>query len=232
MGRFLFLYIFCICTLSAETHFILMGAPGAGKGTLTRYLKEHDSFEHLCVGDLLRDEMARDTDYGRTFNQYVRSGELVPTELFFQFFENKVSTSLANGKQLIIDGIIQSQENIDFIDDLLRRYEIVDSTFFIYLNVDRDTAFERLVGRRICEECHLSYPLNCAEEFCASCNSRLVKRLDDTNETIMRRINRFYGSTIKLLPQFFSRQKFIEIDGTLDLNTLLFSYSQILQEIS
>ena len=88
-----------------EPHVLLMGAPGAGKGTLTKYLLQSGQFVHLCVGDLLRDEIDKKTAIGSLFKSYVEAGELVPKEELFSFFEHKFTEALKEKKRLIIDGI-------------------------------------------------------------------------------------------------------------------------------
>lgn len=227
----MFLLILAAPVLHANTHFLLMGSPGSGKGTLTQFLKENGDYEHLCLGDLLRREIALGTPLGIIFDNYVKSGDLVPNELLFPFFESCFSDALAANKKLIVDGMVQSKANVEFFDSLLEKYGLENEFNYVYLNIDRNTALERLLGRLVCEDCGRIYQAS-NMSFCEQCNGQLVKRIDDQNETILKRIKRFFESTIYLIDHYRSRSCFFEFDGNLDLDELLNQYFQLFLEQS
>jgi adenylate kinase len=224
--RLLFLLL-CVASNIDAQHFFLMGSPGSGKGVTTKYLQEQGSYRHLCLGDLLRREIELGNPNGMLIDTIIKAGELVPNELMFSLFEEHFSTALLNHESVIIDGLVQSQDNVDFFDTLLIKYDLEHDFTYIYLNVTKEVALERLLGRLMCGDCDSIYDAKSNLKNCTLCQGLLVKRIDDTNETILKRINRFFGKTIHLVDHYRSKPDFIELDGNLDKEELYLLLSQL-----
>lgn len=224
---FLLICIFCHAIALGENHFLLMGSPGAGKGTLTSFLMKNDDFCHLCLGDLLREEIKNGTPIGLIAKEFVEAGELVPKELMMELFEQKFIEALEVKKRVIVDGLVQSEYNISYFDDLLMRLHLENDIYYVYLKITPEAAFDRLLGRWVCEQCGAIFHENSIHDVnCKDCGGNLVKRLDDKNDVIVKRIKRFFESTLPLIDYYRNKNLFFEINGESDLNTLYSEYRQ------
>lgn len=220
-------FLLFITSFAEGRHYFLMGSPGSGKGMVTKHLQEQGAYTHLCLGDLLRREIELGKPNGVLIDGIIKAGELVPNELMFSLFEDHFSTALLNHESVIVDGLVQSQDNVDFFDTILQKYGLEDDFTYIYLNVTQDVALERLLGRLVCENCGLIYHTKSNLLSCPECQGILVKRMDDTNETILKRINRFFGKTIYLVEHYRTKPSFLELDGNLDQKELCLLLSQL-----
>lgn len=194
--------------VGAADYICLMGAPGSGKGTLSTFLKEHKPYVHICLGDLLREEIAQGTPEGLLCKALVQNGELVPNEIMFAIFRRRFEANL--DKPMIIDGLVQSKENIEFFDQLLAEHDLSDSFYFVYLNIPKEVVENRLLKRCVCPVCQIPYRTS---GNCSQCGTPLEKRLDDQEITIKKRIDRFFNKSIHLIDFYRNRDHFIEFNG-------------------
>ena len=213
--------------LEGGTLILLMGSPGAGKGTFSNFLKKNGHFIHLCFGDILREEINANTEQGNIFKSYVTNGALIPSNLSFPFFESHFVQNLSQNENIIIDGIVQSDENVKFFDFLINKYHLDNDIYYVYINVDYNTALERLFTRMICRACNQVFSSYDHTHFCPICHNILEKRIDDNDKTILNRLDRFWNSTIFLIDHYRKNPNFYEFDGTKDIKFLENEYRSI-----
>jgi len=174
---------------------ILFGPPGAGKGTQSRHLlKKLNSFQ-ISTGDMLRNEIKKDTDVGKKIIDDMKSGKFVNDEIINRLIQNVIFDPEKKDK-LIFDGYPRSLSQAKNLDLLLNKSkQKIDFIFF--LNVNKDTIIKRLEKRKILE-----------------------KRSDDDSDTILKRYDTYMETTKPVLNFYSKKPNFYEIDGTLEINEI------------
>ena len=172
---------------------ILLGAPGAGKGTQAELLVKKLSIPAISTGNMLREAMANGTELGKKAKQYMDEGALVPDELILGIVADRVAQSdCANG--FILDGVPRTIAQAEAIETMGIRIDKV-----LELSVADDVIVERMSGRRVCEKCGASYHIVAvppkAEGVCDVCGGELVTRKDDKPETVKNRLAVYHRET-------------------------------------
>ncbi|MEO0240320.1 MAG: adenylate kinase [candidate division WOR-3 bacterium] len=190
--------------------FIFIGPPGSGKGTQAKKLAEFLNYSFISTGDILREEVKRNTKIGKFAKEYMEKGLLVPDDLMLKI----IKKNLKKGIRFILDGFPRTIEQAKGLDEILRKKSLKIEKVF-YLNVDEDEIIKRLSSRRVCPLCKRIYnllverPKN--DEICDICNVKLILRDDDKEEVIKKRIEVYKKDTEKLINYY--KDKLIEIDG-------------------
>ncbi len=195
---------------------VLLGPPGAGKGTQAKRLAAAYELLHLSTGDLLRDEVARGTELGREAEGYMKRGELVPDALVGKMLLARLHSQQA-AAGCAFDGYPRNLEQAGLLDGLLaelnRRVDIA-----LYLNVPDQALLERLTGRRSCPSCGAVYHVVThppkVEGVCDTCGGALVQRADDREEVIRERLRVYHQQTAPLLEHYRARGALREVAGT------------------
>ncbi|MFB6134558.1 MAG: adenylate kinase [Halanaeroarchaeum sp.] len=185
---------------------LLLGAPGAGKGTQSRRLVEEFGLEHITTGDALRENKDMDTEYG-TPREYMEAGDLVPDPVVNEIVE----AAIQDADGFVLDGYPRNETQVEYLDDITT----LDAV--LYLDVDEAELVDRLTGRRVCEDCGANYHVefNPPEEpgVCDECGGDLYQRDDDTEETARDRIETYRESTEPVIEYFREQGTLVEIDG-------------------
>ncbi|MEO0267225.1 MAG: adenylate kinase [candidate division WOR-3 bacterium] len=190
--------------------FIFIGPPGSGKGTQAKKLAEFLNYSFISTGDILREEVKRNTKIGKFAKEYMEKGLLVPDDLMLKI----IKKNLKKGIRFILDGFPRTIEQAKGLDEILKKKSLKIEKVF-YLNVDEDEIIKRLSSRRVCPLCKRIYnllverPKN--DEICDICNVKLILRDDDKEEVIKKRIEVYKKDTEKLINYY--KDKLIEIDG-------------------
>lgn len=187
---------------------ILLGAPGAGKGTVAERAEHELDFVVLSTGNLIRDNIAKDTDLGKNFKKYTSKGELVPDELICSLVKEWLLTQVKAGKKIILDGFPRTAVQAKYLHDLTKN-ELKDYTVrFIELQVSDDEVVRRISNRLTCSNkaCQAVYRPedfeNLAQAVCKRCGARLIKREDDCEEVVRERL-RVHKETNAPLIEFY-----------------------------
>jgi adenylate kinase len=192
-------------------HILLLGAPGAGKGTQSKRLADEFGVEHVTTGDALRankgmDISDMDTEYD-TPGAYMDAGELVPDKVVNAIVEEALTA--ADG--YVLDGYPRNLDQAEFLS------EITDLDAVIYLAVDNEVLIDRLTGRRVCEGCGENFHVEFAppEEpgVCDECGGDLVQREDDTEETARERLSVYEENTAPVVEHYREEGVLTEVDG-------------------
>ena len=182
---------------------ILLGAPGAGKGTQAELLVEKLGIPAISTGNMLREAMRNGTDLGKQAKQYMEAGELVPDELILGIVAERVSQNdCANG--FILDGVPRTLAQAEALDAKGVRIDHVVS-----IEIADDVIEGRMTGRRVCSKCGASYHIVAnppkAEGICDLCEGELIVRKDDAPETVRHRLEVYHAST-EVLKRYYEAQ--------------------------
>ena len=197
---------------------ILLGAPGAGKGTQAELLMQELSIPAISTGNMLREAMRNGTDLGNQVKQYMESGSLVPDELILGIVAERVLESdCKNG--FILDGVPRTLAQAEALDAKGVRIDHVVS-----IEVDDSVIEGRMTGRRVCSKCGASYHIVANPSktvgICDLCGEALVIRKDDAPETVRHRLEVYHAST-EVLKRYYEQQgKLRLINGEQDINAI------------
>lgn len=193
-------------TLKRPRYIVLMGGPGAGKGTLATRISTALKLEHLSMGDLLRREKSSGSPLGKEVAGYVDTGQLVPDELAMRLLDSELSKwRYRNGA--IFDGFPRRISQAKLLDEFLTRLR-TEISQVIYLDISQEDLIERLAFRRTCSnpECGRSYHLKFEPPKepgrCDECHSQLYQRPDDNADVIADRLAVFQQQTLPLLDYY------------------------------
>jgi adenylate kinase len=194
----------------AGKHIVLLGPPGAGKGTQAKRIVERTGVAHLSTGDILRDEVAKGSELGRNAKQYMERGELVPDDLILGMIGGRIDRA-ASG--FLLDGFPRTVPQAEALD----RLTTLDAVFNIELS--REEVLRRLTARRVCEGCGAIYNLHFDPPEdptrCSACGGRLIQRSDDRAEVIENRYDVYQQSTAPLIQYYERRGLLHRLDGAL-----------------
>jgi adenylate kinase len=201
---------------------VLLGAPGAGKGTQAEALSKHLDVPHIATGDLFRAARQSETDIGNIAAGYMDRGELVPDEVVVRMLLERISLPDAQ-KGYLLDGFPRTLDQAKSLSDALEQNNsTLDAV--LYLNVSNGELIERLSGRWICRKCQTPYhaisapPKNAGT--CDRCEGELYQREDDQEETVRTRLNIFEKDTAPLIHYYKSQGILSEILGEGDVKDI------------
>ncbi len=201
---------------------VLLGPPGAGKGTQAAILTDHYKVLHLATGDLLREEVAKVSELGLKAKGYMEKGELVPDELVIDMVINKLNSPEAE-KGFILDGFPRNVAQAEAFGKRLVE-KIINLDSVIYLETSEDIIVKRLSGRRICRACGAVYHVvnipPKVKGVCDKCGGELYQRKDDTIETIKNRLEVYNQQTAALIDYYKKENKLFIVSGDVDAREL------------
>jgi len=182
---------------------VLLGAPGAGKGTVAKLLSEIDGSVQISTGDILRAAVKDGTDLGKKAKEYMDAGDLVPDSLIMEIMEVRLREDDC-GKGFILDGFPRTIPQAESLEGLLGRLGIA-LDFVANLEVPRDVILDRLTTRRTCSnpECQEIYNIKSnpptPDGMCKKCGSPVIQRDDETEEAILNRLETYSDKTAPLI---------------------------------
>lgn len=194
---------------------LLIGIQGCGKGTQAKILEENFGWKHITTGNLLRENIERQTELGLTAKKFMDIGELVPDKYVFQIVED----ALANAKDgTILDGFPRNMEQLKYLEKNFTIDKVV------LLELSDEKALERVSSRRNCVDCKKDYNLLYSKPkvdgICDACGGKIVQRDDDHEVAIMKRIEKFYDDTSDVISYFSDEGKLIRVQADDPINTI------------
>jgi adenylate kinase len=201
----------------SEFNLILLGPPGAGKGTQAERLREDFGLPHISTGDILRAEVAEGSELGNEAKRYMDAGDLVPDEVIVGMITQRVASPDARDG-FLLDGFPRNKEQADALADALARLER-RLTAALLIDVPDDELVRRLAGRRVCVRnpshiYHVEFDPPKHEGVCDQDGSRLMQRDDDKEETIRRRLQVYHSQTEPLIDHYDHAGLLRRFDGT------------------
>jgi len=213
---------------------VLLGPPGAGKGTQAKRLEDRHALVQLSTGDMLRAAVAAGTDLGRKAGAIMERGELVPDDLVIGLIAERMDAEGAP-KGFILDGFPRTIGQAEALDRLLEeRRKTVDRV--IVIAVDDDALVARITGRFTCAECgegyHDLYKQPKVAGVCDRCGStKFTRRPDDTEEVVRARLQAFHAQTEPLIGYYQRQGKVASVDGMADIETVQKEIDQALEGV-
>ena len=195
---------------------VIMGTPGAGKGTQAKLLQEHFDIPQISTGDILRRAAKEGTTFGKRAKKYMDRGELVPDSVILDIVEERLSADDCH-KGFLLDGFPRTVVQAEAFQTMLdRQNQVLDGA--VSLRVPRQKLVARLSGRRTCRQCgamyHVRFNPPKKEGVCDQCGGDLYQRADDREETIEARMEVYDRETAPLLEHFRQKGLLREVDGS------------------
>ena len=208
---------------------ILFGPPGAGKGTQSQYLVESCNYTQISTGDLLRDEIKKNTELGKEILSKVDVGDFVNDEIVNSLIDEIVSNKKYHNK-LIFDGYPRNISQAKNLDNIMSKNNQSIGAI-IYLDVTRDIIEKRILGRIVCEKCNVTLNEYLDNEQIKNhkCgNEYLKKRKDDNSKTIINRYDTFVKETNPLLDYYSKKTTFYKVDASVKIEEITAKIAKIL----
>ena len=209
---------------------IMLGAPGAGKGTQAKKIAAKYSIPHISTGDIFRANIKDGTALGMEAKSYMDKGQLVPDELTVKILLDRVAKEdCKNG--YVLDGFPRTIPQADVLDEAVTKLgEKID--FAINVDVPDENIIRRMSGRRACLKCGATYHIVSIppkkEGICDACGEELVIRDDDKEETVKARLEAYHKQTQPLIDYYNNKGILKEVDGTKDMNDVFADIVDIL----
>ena len=193
---------------------VLLGAPGAGKGTLCKYIVEKYGLPHLSSGDILRVHRAKGTKLGKQAQTYMDSGALVPDDIIIAMMLDEIDKSPKGG--FVLDGFPRTVNQAAGLDKAFAaKKHNIDA--ILNLAVDEDVIVRRITGRRICPKCAAVYHIENMKPridgICDIDGTKLIQRPDDTAEVVKTRLKNYNEQTAPLVDYYKRKNKIFDIDA-------------------
>jgi adenylate kinase len=209
---------------------VLLGPPGAGKGTQAKSISNRYSIPHISTGDIFRKNISENTPLGIEAKSYMDNGQLVPDEVTINMVKDRLQQDdCKNG--YLLDGFPRTVHQAEALDNFLTgREESIDTALLI--EVPKEFILERMTGRRVCPSCGASYhikfnpPTN--DGKCDLCGSDVIQRKDDTEETVKERLDVYENQTQPLIDFYKNKKQLSVVDGTQAINEVFESICKIL----
>ncbi|MCR2043510.1 adenylate kinase [Anaerosalibacter massiliensis] len=194
---------------------VLLGPPGAGKGTQASAIIEKYNIPHISTGDILRSNIKEGTDLGKKAKAYMDKGQLVPDELVVSIVKDRLlEDDCKNG--FLLDGFPRTVNQAEALDEELANMKL-KLDHVINIEVESSELIKRAIGRRICKECGATYHIEFnppkKEGKCDICDGELYQRDDDTEETVSRRIEVYLKETSPLIDYYTKKGIIFSVDG-------------------
>lgn len=194
---------------------ILLGAPGAGKGTQAVRLAKRYNIPHISTGDIFRSNIKERTPIGIVAKSYIDKGQLVPDEVTIQIVKERLEKDdCKNG--YLLDGFPRTVSQAEALDG----FSEIDSV--VNIDVPLHKLMRRITGRRVCGKCGESYHIDYLDgsTSCKKCDGELIQRADDNEETVGKRLEVYEKQTAPLIDHYKSKGKLIDIDGDGDIDSV------------
>jgi adenylate kinase len=213
---------------------LIMGLPGAGKGTQAEYISKKYEIPHISTGDMLRAEIKEETPLGLEAKGHIESGNLVPDEVIVGIILDRFNKSDCK-KGFLLDGFPRTEVQAEELDKMLEElHRTIDAV--LYIEVDQEKLVQRITGRRICKECGASYHVifNQPKEInvCNSCSGELIQRSDDNEETVRKRIEVNSTQQQSLLEYYDGQGCLFKINGLNPIHEVFTDIETVLNKFS
>ncbi|WP_274941434.1 adenylate kinase [Chordicoccus furentiruminis] len=209
---------------------IMLGAPGAGKGTQAARVAERFRIPHISTGDIFRANIKNGTELGKKAKSYMDAGELVPDELVCDLVADRIAQPDC-GEGFILDGFPRTIPQAEALDEAVRKAG-TPIDFAVDIEVPDEHIISRMGGRRACVSCgatyHVVYNPPKKEDVCDRCGGKLVLRDDDRPETVKNRLDVYHAQTQPLIDYYKDKKVLVTVDGTQSMDDV---FSAILEKL-
>ncbi len=200
-------------------YIVLLGPPGAGKGTQAEKISEVYHLTHVSTGDLFRENIRENTELGKKAREYTDNGLLVPDEVTIAMVEDRLKKEdCKNGA--LLDGFPRTIKQAEALDEMLEKSFGAKVTIVPCIDVDQDALVARISGRRMCKNGHVFHVVTKqpkVEGVCDVCGEPLYQRADDNEETVKTRLNAYNETTSKLVDYYSPKGVLKTVDGNMSI---------------
>ncbi len=194
---------------------VLLGPPGAGKGTQAERIVEKYGIPQISTGDIFRANIKEGTELGKKAKSYMDKGELVPDELVVDLVKDRLEKDDCGGG-FMLDGFPRTVFQAEELDKIMSGKGI-EINFVLNIDVESDKLIDRISGRRVCRACGATYNIvskpTAKEGVCDSCGGEVYQRADDTKETVENRINVYFSQTAPLIDYYKKSGVLVSVNG-------------------
>ncbi len=223
----------CLCLPHGSVYMkiIMLGAPGAGKGTQAKMIADKYNIPHISTGDIFRSNIKEGTPLGMEAKEYMDKGQLVPDDLTVRILLDRVSKDdCRNG--YVLDGFPRTIPQAEVLDNEVAKLgQKID--YAIDVNVPDEAIVRRMGGRRCCPKCgatyHIEYIRPQKEGICDECGSDLILRDDDKPETVLKRLEVYHQQTQPLIDHYSKLNILRTVDGTKDMQEVFEAITEYLE---
>ena len=203
---------------------ILLGAPGAGKGTMADLICQKLGIPVVGTGNIIREAVKNGTEMGKLAKDLIDKGQLLPDDMIMQIIKERLAQpDCKNG--FLLDGFPRTIAQAEALDRL------TDIDYVINLEVDLDKLVNRITGRRVCEKCGESYHISTKkDDYCEKCDGKLIQRADDTEETVKARLNVYKTETAPLIEFYKKQGVLVNVDGMLAIDEVFKAILGVLKD--
>ena len=213
-------------------HILLMGPPGAGKGTQAAKLVKKYGIPHISTGDMFRAAVKEGTELGKKAKACMDAGQLVPDEITIGIVRERLQKPDCT-KGFILDGFPRTVEQADALDGILKSLSI-HLTRAVDISVPSSSLIERAVGRRVCKKCgaayHIRFNPSKIDGVCDECGGETYQRADDSEETMKSRLSVYDAQTKPLIRYYQKAGLYSEIDGSQEMSKVFADITACLEK--
>lgn len=207
---------------------VLIGSPGAGKGTQAKKLSKHFKIAHISTGDLLREQMRLKTDIGIQITDLMNNGCFVSDKIVHELLEKRIKyDDCKNG--YILDGYPRTVSQAEKSHDIIGNIDKV-----IFINVEDSVIIERMAGRRLCTNCgqmyHVEYNPPKVDGICDECGNKLIQREDDKEKIVKQRLETYHNTTSPIIKYYAAKGILLEVDGLRNIDEITAYLIKTLEE--
>lgn len=211
---------------------VLLGPPGAGKGTQAKSIATEYNIPHISTGDIFRKNIAEETPLGKKAKEYIDQGLLVPDQLTIDIVKDRLSQDDCK-KGFLLDGFPRTVFQAESLDKMLQEDDKkIDVALLI--EVPREDILKRMTGRRVCGSCGASYHVvfnpTKVEGICDACGKEVIQRKDDKEDTVKERLTVYDNQTQPLISYYKECNKLSEVDGTQAIDKVFEDIKSLLGE--
>ena len=212
-------------------HLILLGAPGAGKGTQAKKIMEKYHIPQISTGEILRQHVSDKTELGKKAKSTMDQGQLVSDGIILEMVADRLTQKDCR-QGFILDGFPRTIPQAKGLEHILQNLHIKDLKV-IEIHVDQETIIKRLTSRRICSNCGKDYNLNLnpppPDNICKVCGGKIIQRDDDKEETIRKRLEVYKNQTKPLIEFYQQKGNFFRVDGEKEIGDIFSDIENIIQ---
>ena len=209
---------------------ILLGAPGAGKGTNAKKITSEYHLPHISTGDMFREALRDETELGKLVKSYMDKGLLVPDEVTISLVKERLSKD--DGKDgFLLDGFPRNLKQAEALEEIGKEINR-PINYVIDINVPEEILKDRITGRRVCKKCGAPYHIKTlkpkVEGVCDICGGELIQRKDDNEEALKVRLDEYHHQTEPLINYYSKKGILHTVDGSKDLKEVMADIDAIL----